>query len=158
MAGMRPVAALVALLLLAAPSAAEEVFRDQSQNPAVSQETLATTVCVRHYTRSVRPSWAWARAWKARLMAAAGFPPETAHLYQLDHVLPLTLGGAGREPSNLALQEIGDAKRKDGMERRLGCLVCRGDFSLSEARAILAGPWREGWSEWKRVQCRRAGN
>lgn len=155
MAGMRLVAAILVLLLLAAPGAAEEVFPGAAKNPAVTQDTLADTVCVRHYTRSVRPSWGWAKRMKAWLLARAGHPPEAAPLYQLDHVLPLTLGGAGREPSNLALQPIADARRKDGMERRLGCLVCRGDVTLEEAREILAGPWRQGWSEWKRVRCAR---
>jgi len=149
----RPLAIAAALLLLAAPAAADDAA---VLDPRVTQETLAETVCVHGYTRSVRPGWRWARAMKDRALAAVGLGPEARGAYQLDHRMPLVLGGAARDPANLTLQESSEARIKDGMERRLGCLVCKGELLLEEARLILTGgDWRQGWSEWKRVRCRR---
>lgn len=148
---MRSAIAAALLLALAAPSAAAEPITD----PAVTQETLAETVCIRGYTRTVRPGWRALRRIKLWLLEAAGEPPEHAPAYQLDHAMPLVLGGDPRDPANMVLQPRGEAARKDRIERKLGCLVCTGQVGLDEARAEIAGDWREAYHHWARVKCRR---
>ena len=150
-AARRELAAAVLLLALAAPARAEPPL-----DPRVTPETLAGTVCVHGYTRTVRPAWRWLRRLKERALAGIGRGPEDAGAYQLDHVVPLVLGGAPADPANLQLQERSEAKKKDHVERVLGCLVCKGEIALHEARAVLGhGDWRQGWSEWRKVRCWR---
>jgi hypothetical protein len=64
--------------------------------------------------------------------------------FELDHIVPLSLGGHPRKLSNLALQpregERG-AKRKDSLEVRMQRLVCHGKITLTDARACLAEDW-----------------
>jgi hypothetical protein len=64
--------------------------------------------------------------------------------YELDHIVPLTLGGHPRKLANLALQpwegERG-AWRKDALEIRLQRLVCGGVLTLNEAQACIAEDW-----------------
>jgi hypothetical protein len=64
--------------------------------------------------------------------------------YELDHIIPLSLGGNPRKLSNLQLQpwdgEHG-AWRKDRLEERLHQMVCGGRLGLHEAQACIANDW-----------------
>ena len=64
--------------------------------------------------------------------------------FELDHIVPLALGGHPRKPANLALQPWGGehgAKRKDALEIRMHSLVCRGEVPLHEAQVCIAEDW-----------------
>lgn len=124
-------------------------------DPAVTQETVSGTVCVARHTRRIRPSSAWLRNLKLRLLGERGEPPSAAHRYQLDHVMPLVLGGAAKDTANYALQPMGDALEKDRLERHLGCLVCSGAVPLDEARAAFTGDWRSAAARYHRLHCHR---
>lgn len=118
------------------------------------------SVCERGGTRPLRASRAELRRVKREMLAELGLGHEHAVLYQLDHRLPLVLGGgSGRD--NLVLQEIGAARRKDQIERRLGCLVCAGALDLDDARAAILDDWQAAWwrfmplrCSWRRVHAR----
>ena len=144
-----------------APSPAVESavapLRDPPSDPAVTPRTLTATVCVPGYTRRVRASSRWLRALKRERLAAIGLGPEHARGYQLDHRLPLILGGAADDAANLELQPLAEAQRKDRIERKLGCFVCNGQMSLDEARLWITGDWREAYHAWAPVKCRRPG-
>jgi hypothetical protein len=64
--------------------------------------------------------------------------------YELDHIIPLSLGGNPRKLSNLQLQpwdgEHG-AWRKDRLEVRLHQMVCGERLGLYEAQACIANDW-----------------
>lgn len=111
-------------------------------NPAVTQETIAATICVRGYATSVRPKLYLSRKVKHQLMDAAGLPWVRRFEFELDHKQPLTLGGAPLELENFELQPWPEALVKDGLERRLNRLVCRGVMSLPEAQACIWNDWR----------------
>lgn len=147
--GMKAI--LSALVMMAASSAASA----QALNPDVTAETIGETVCVRGYTRTVRPGSAWLRRLKISLLAAMGEPAEAAHRYQLDHMMPLVLGGAAREVENYRLQPWGEAQYKDRLERKLGCLVCSGKVPLAEARRMMADDWRAAYHATALIKCRR---
>lgn len=79
-------------------------------------------------------------------------------LYELDHVIPLALGGHPRNPKNLALQlwEGSDgAKRKDRLEIKLQCLVCSGTVLLGEAQAAVWSDWPLAYKNYGRLVCKR---
>ena len=76
---------------------------------------MATTVCKSGYNTSVRPSTSVTNPIKVERMAAYGFTNARAN-YELDHLIPLELGGAPSAVANLWPEAYGDgfdAARKD---------------------------------------------
>lgn len=137
------------LLLLATPC------QGQSLAPDVTQETVAETICVPGYTKTVRPSFWESQKTKLALLREAGEPWVAAPLYQLDHIVPLTLGGHPTERANLQLQPWAEAQRKDRIEAKLGCLVCTGQVSLQEAQKAITVDWEAAYHAYAKIKCRR---
>jgi hypothetical protein len=68
-----------------------------------------------------------------------------ASAYELDHLIPLELGGAPRSPMNLWPEPWnGDdgAKTKDQIENELHSRVCAGLIPLKVAQQRIAANWR----------------
>ncbi len=113
-----------------------------SLNPDVTQANIATTICVRGWTRTVRPPLAYTSALKRRQMAErhlAGPPSD----YQEDHLIPLELGGHPTDPRNLWPQPIHEATVKDRLELALNRAVCAGRVTLGAAQQKIKDP--RGW-------------
>jgi hypothetical protein len=113
-------------------------------NPDVDEDTIYGTICVSGYTKSVRPATSYTIGVKKKLMREAGIDAARIGDYELDHIVPLALGGHPRKLSNLMLQpwegEHG-AKAKDALEVRLQSLVCRGKLDLTDAQVCIAQDW-----------------
>ena len=96
------------------------------------------------YTKTVRPSTSYTNGVKLKLLREAGIDQSHISEYELDHIIPLAVGGHPRKLSNLQLQswdgEQG-ATKKDGLERRLQGIVCRRDMSLLDAQRCIAEDW-----------------
>jgi hypothetical protein len=79
-----------------------------------------------------------------QVYAAYGLPyPEPAGTYELDHLIPLELGG---DNSNRNLwpepaAPVPGFHQKDELENFLHAGVCRGGMALSEAQQEIAGDW-----------------
>ena len=69
--------------------------------------------------------------------------------YELNHIVPLALGGHPWRLGNLALQPWEAAMRKDLLERRLQILVCGGQLKLNEAQICIAQDWEACDAEHK---------
>ena len=113
-------------------------------NPDVTAESLAQTICVVGYTATIRPSMTYTNGVKAKLLEKAGQDRSQMGAYELDHVIPLAVGGHPRKLSNLALQPWygeNSATEKDGLERRLQHMVCNGEISLTDAQFCIAEDW-----------------
>jgi hypothetical protein len=115
-------------------------------NPAVAQDTIASTICARGWTRTIRPSQSHTQALKRQGIAAYGYTDKDPRDYQEDHLIPLELGGDAADPHNLWPQprftsDGWDAEAKDRLERRLHLLVCRGMVSLAVAQRAIAIDW-----------------
>ena len=102
-------------------------------NPAVTQATLAATVCRRGWTQTIRPPTTYTNALKLRQMAAYGEtgPPSA---YQEDHLISLELGGHPTDPRNLWPEPYPRASEVDRIENELNAAVCAGTLSLAEAQ------------------------
>jgi hypothetical protein len=76
--------------------------------------------------------------------AAYGVPyPEPAGTYELDHLIPLELGGDNSD-ANLWPEPASPAPgfyQKDGLENRMHALVCSGQLALGEAQQEIASDW-----------------
>lgn len=127
---------------LAPPAWAQSV---EVLNPDVRQETLSDTICHKGYTRTVRPATSYTNGVKRKLMREQGLNWQYARRYELDHIIPLTLGGHPRNIHNLQLQPwegAAGARTKDKLEVRLAREVCHGKLSLRDAQACI-------WNDWQ---------
>ena len=94
-------------------------------NPAVNLTNIHDTICVAGWTKTVRPSAQALRPIKQRLMAAVG--ATNPQLYELDHIVPLELGGAPLDEANFQLQAYAgecSARDKHKLEHEVSRLVC----------------------------------
>jgi hypothetical protein len=145
----------VPLLFLAAAAA----YADHGAlNPVVRQQTIDQTICVPGYAKGVRPATSYTNSVKQMLFQRAHMNPALARTYELDHIIPLALGGHPRKVENLALQpwegENG-AKRKDRLEVKLQCLVCSNQVTLREAQQEILEDWQAADHKYAQVKCRR---
>jgi hypothetical protein len=141
------VALTVALAIGAAAGASAAATPDPSLTPgatnaAVTQETIAATICRRGYASSVRSVTS---ATKRQVFAAYRIPKSQQRQYVIDHLIPLEVGGAN-EVANLWPEPKAESKVKDKEENALHTDVCRGDLNLTEAQRIATGPVQAGLS------------
>jgi hypothetical protein len=127
------------MLSLAAAAKADGL----SVNPDVTQATIGQTICQGGWTRTVRPYVSTMKQIKAEMLAAIGEPIERRNQYELDHKIPLALGGAVIDRRNLALQPIDEAREKDAIEVCLSSLVCQGKIELEDAQSAIWEDWRK---------------
>jgi hypothetical protein len=104
-------------------------------NPAVTQRTITSTVCVAGWTATVRPPVSYTTPLKRNLLAAHHLPG-TIRDYQLDHLVSLELGGAPRAKRNLWMQPQRQARADDRLENRWHRLVCAGEWTLRYGRRV----------------------
>ncbi len=127
--------------LILAPAAAEDHQRAPVQgavDPHVTQATIHDTICQRGYTTQARPPRKVTDGIKRRLAnSLSGAPPD----YELDHLIPLGLGGHPTSPNNLWLQNWPEAAMKDRDELRLHREVCAGRMTLEQAQHEMVATW-----------------
>jgi len=108
-------------------------------NPNVTQANISSTICVRGWTRTVRPPLEYTERLKREQIRTRHLPGRLSD-YEEDHFIPLELGGAPRDPNNLWPQPWDQARRKDRWEYALNRAVCAGRMSLADARHKIANP------------------
>ena len=102
-------------------------------NPDVTQATIGQTICVRGWTRTIRPAVAYTNELKVRQMAQYGVGGSPSE-YQEDHLISLELGGHPTDPRNLWPEPRPYAEEVDKVENELNRKVCAGEISLDEGR------------------------
>jgi hypothetical protein len=102
-------------------------------NPDVTQANIRTTICVRGWTRTVRPPVEYTNDLKVRQMRDYGESGPTS-AYQEDHLISLELGGDPRDPRNLWPEPYPRAAEVDQIENELNAKVCSGDLTLANAQ------------------------
>ena len=127
-------------------------------NLDVTQASIAKTICVPGYTKSVRPSTSYTNGVKRKLLRESGL--EETHLsdFELDHIVPLALGGHPRSLDNLMLQPwegVTGAKKKDRLEVKLQCLVCSRQLALSDAQQAIYSEWPAAYHTYAKMKCLR---
>lgn len=111
-------------------------------NPDVTQDNIHETICVKGYSAKVRPPQVYTDRVKKHLMREAGIPLEDIHDYVLDHVIPISSGGAPASLSNLRLQRRDESLEKDRAENRSHQFICDGRMSLRDAQQMMYVNWR----------------
>jgi hypothetical protein len=102
-------------------------------NPDVTQATLNSTICVRGWTKTIRPPTSYTNALKQRQMRDYGVGGSASD-YQEDHLISLELGGHPTDPRNLWPEPYPRASEVDSIENDLNAKVCAGELSLDEAQ------------------------
>lgn len=112
-------------------------------NPTVTQDNVTETICRVGWTKTVRPPASFTNPIKIELIRKEELPEEALVDFQLDHRIPLALGGAPTDRRNFQLQPWDEATEKDHVETCLSVAVCAGRIMLDEARRRIWTNWRE---------------
>jgi hypothetical protein len=129
---------VLALVLYVRRQPAPAVVADPVRTPgvlnaAVTQATIADTICSSGWTRTIRPPTDYTNSLKLTQMRAYGeHGPLSA--YQEDHLISLELGGDPTDPRNLWPEPYPRASKVDRIENELNAQVCSGDLSLGDAQ------------------------
>jgi hypothetical protein len=102
-------------------------------NPDVTQANIHQTICVRGWTKTVRPPVEYTNELKLKQMLLYGLTGSPRD-YQEDHLISLELGGDPRDPRNLWPEPYPRAAKVDTIENELNAKVCSGTMSLAEAQ------------------------
>ena len=118
---------------------------------AVHQANIDSTICVSGWTATVRPSTSYTQALKKRMLESQGIAWAEATKYELDHYVPLALGGDPRSVDNLWLESwTGEwnARIKDRLERKLQVMVCARQLTLKVARDAIRDDWKAAFHKY----------
>lgn len=112
---------------------------------AVTQDNIKTTICTKGFTATIRAPEPATSPVKRIAMRAYHEPATDIRTTELDHLVPLELGGSNDvknlwpEPSDEPGK--GYANTKDRVEGALKTAVCAGKVPLSVARDLIASDW-----------------
>ena len=142
-------------LVLSFPAWASDL-PDSSLTPGainfnVTQGNIQQTVCVKGYTKTIRPPAHFTNKLKKRQILEYGYADTNPKHYEEDHLIALSIGGAPDDSRNLwpepRISEW-DAKKKDRLEFVLYKMVCAQEISLVEAQHEMATNWIEAWKRY----------
>jgi hypothetical protein len=107
---------------------------------AVDPTVTVSQLCPTPHTRARRPPESYTAPLKRELMARYGESGSTSG-YELDHLVPLELGGAGWDVHNLWPEPGASPNAKDAVEDAANRAVCTGRLSLARAQQEMAADW-----------------
>lgn len=154
---MRSLYAVAIVVLTAGVANAQSSLPDPkrtpgSVNPAVSQETIGQTICTPGWTQKIRPSTSVTTALKRRQIVEFYGGGKLSDFTE-DHLIPLEIGGAPRDPLNLWPQPLMSpdgwhAHDKDTLENVLHRLVCLRRVPLATAQKAFSNDWEESYRQY----------
>jgi hypothetical protein len=97
-------------------------------------------LCPVAHTKPIRPPASYTDALKRVQMRAYGNTASPA-AFEEDHLIPLELGGAPRDPQNLWPQPHSSPNEKDTVEGATHDAVCSGKIPLPDAQHRIATDW-----------------
>ena len=110
-------------------------------NPAVTQATIEMTICVSGWTATIRPPSSYTSPLKVEQLAAFGYADQNPKDYEEDHRVPLELGGAPRDTSNLSPERGASPNPKDSAENSARAEVCAGRATLQQEQIAFISRW-----------------
>lgn len=117
------------------------------------QSTIRTTDTAVTCSTDTRASRHWSRERDDRTMQRDGLPPGPHPNYEVDHRVPLCLGGSD-DDANLwaqprrSIEPVWNAERKDELEARLCKMVCVGEIEITQAQREIAEDWRRAYGKY----------
>ena len=120
-------------------------------NPDITQENIHQTICVKGYTKTIRPPAYYTNKLKKQQMRQYGYQDHNPKNYEEDHLIYLSIGGHPTDTRNLWPQPRNtswNAGKKDELEVTLQHLVCRGKIPLATAQKEIATHWIEAYKKY----------
>lgn len=120
-------------------------------NPAVNQGDIGSTICMRGYTKTIRPPAYYTNRLKRLQIREYGYADRNPRDYEEDHLIPLEVGGNPTSPRNLwpePRRSEYSAKKKDELENRLHRMVCDGEMPLKEAQKDFTANWIAAYKQY----------
>jgi hypothetical protein len=124
-------------------------------NPIVTEDNINQTICMRGWTKRIRPPERYTYRLKRAQLHRPSSPYFVADAYlrdfEEDHRVPLGLGGATHDRRNLWPEPRHgewNAEKKDELEDAIHELVCRHEITLEQGQAVFLGDWREGYRKY----------
>lgn len=136
-----------ALSMAAEVAAAQAIVPDPTLTPSAVRSTNVDEICSAGTRQFRSPGHATA------VFAAYGIPLASRFEFELDHLIPLGIGGADTdqnlwpEPTR-ALEPVWNAEAKDVLEWRLRALVCGGSLPVEEAQKAIAEDWTAAYQRF----------
>lgn len=114
---------------------------DQACTPGATDGGLAmSALCPVAHTSQIRPPVSYTEPLKVQQMAAYGFTDRVS-AHEEDHLIPLELGGAPRDPMNLWPEPHASLNEKDTVENAAHDAVCAHRVSLTDAQHKISTDW-----------------
>lgn len=110
---------------------------------AVRAGVSLSTICAFGYSPSIRPPESYTEPLKLAQVRAYGLSGSPS-AYEEDHLVPLSIGGAPRDPRNLWPEPRNgpdNAEQKDQLETWTARMACAGRIPLSRLRQEMATDW-----------------
>lgn len=120
-------------------------------NPDVTQANIQQTICVKGFTKTIRPPQSYTNKLKKYQIKQYQYSDKNPSHYEEDHLIPLSIGGSPRDERNLWPQPRTsgfDADHKDELELKLRSLVCSGEVPLAEAQKAIASDWIKAYKKY----------
>ena len=120
-------------------------------NTDVTQDNIDRTVCIKGWTKTVRPPTSYTNKLKKYQIREYGYKDTNPKNYEEDHLVPLSVGGNPTDAKNLWPQprkSEWNAAKKDQLEFALYKAVCRNEVSLDEARKAFSTNWIKAYSTY----------
>jgi hypothetical protein len=103
------------------------------RNRNVRASTIKATICSTRWLTRQQPTASYLLKLKVRQMHQYQEPGPSGR-YQEDQLIPIGLGGAAKNPSNLWPEPIAKARLRNNLEQQLNRLVCDGKLTLVRAQ------------------------
>jgi hypothetical protein len=146
----RSISALALMAALYSPAWADSgILPDPTLTPGAVRTTDVGEICSTG-TRELRH---WSRERDDRIMLEYGLPLGPHPQYEVDHLVPLSIGGAD-DDANLwpeprrSIEPTFNAERKDELEWKLRDLVCSGALDVHVAQKAIAEDWTEAFKRY----------
>ena len=113
-------------------------------NPNVTQANIHATICVKGFTKTIRPPVYFTNRLKRRQIDQYGYTDTNPKHYEEDHFVALGIGGDPTSERNLWPQPRNsewNAEKKDHLEYVLQKMVCSGEILLAQAQHDMATNW-----------------
>jgi hypothetical protein len=117
----------------------------------VTQANIQSTICKPGWTKTVRPPENYTNKLKLQLLPKYGHNTDKPLNFELDHLVPLEIGGHPTDPNNLWPQAYAGtlgARRKDVLERKLNRMVCAGTITLAQAQRDVSTDWVVAYKQY----------
>jgi hypothetical protein len=145
-------AVLALFALLSTPAWADSgILPDPTLTPGAARTTNIGEVC----SVSTRELRHWSRERDDHIMAEYGLPEGAHPQYEVDHLIPLCLGGADSDVNlwpepRRSIEPVWNAERKDELEARMCALACSGALDVAEAQRMIAEDWTAAYGRFFR--------